>query len=83
MYFPDLGTETQIDRGAHVRAVGWLSSSQPFSQGDVPAEFVARLRTVCENWGAGLDALWWPAAGGTHECELCSRFSAGGEPCRF
>jgi hypothetical protein len=78
MYFPDLGTETQIDSGDHVRAVGWLSSAQPFSQGEVPAEFISKLRALSDNWGAGLDALWWPAAGGFHECEFCGGSRASG-----
>lgn len=78
MYFPDLGTETQIDSGEHVRAVGWLSSSQPFSRGEVPAEFVSRLRALCDDWGASPDVLWWPAAAGSHECEFCRDFRASG-----
>jgi hypothetical protein len=78
MYFPDLGTETQVDGGEHVRAVGWLSSSQPFSQGDVPAGFVSRLRALCENWSAGVGALWWPVAAGFHECEFCGDCRASG-----
>jgi hypothetical protein len=78
MYFPDLGTKTQIDTGDHVRAIGWLSRSHPFSEGEVPPDFADRLRALCEKWSAGLEALWWPAAGGFHECELCGNYRASG-----
>jgi len=78
VYYPDFGTQAQVDAGEHVRAVGWLSSSQPFTQGDVPSEFVSRLRTLCEKWSEGLSALWWPAAGGAHTCEFCRAYHAGG-----
>jgi hypothetical protein len=57
-YFPDLGTTTPIDAGEHVRAIGWLSSSQPFSQGEVPQSFAERLHALCARWSEGLDPLW-------------------------
>src|SRR5690349_2564538 len=78
MYFPDLGSDTQIDSGDHVRAVGWLSRSQVFSEGEVPRDFADRLRTLCEDWSAGIEALWWPVAAGFHVCELCGNYRASG-----
>jgi hypothetical protein len=78
MYYPDLGTKTQIDDGEHVRAIGWLSADQPFTTGDVPAAFASRLRLLCEQWGAGISQLWWVVAAGDHTCELCGQFESSG-----
>jgi hypothetical protein len=66
MYYPDLGTSCPIASGAHVRAIGWLSATVDYTQGEVPAEFCEKLRVVCAAWGNGLEQLWWPAAGGSH-----------------
>lgn len=78
MFFPDLGKRTQIDDGDHVRAIGWLSGKEPFTTGEVERGFAERLRLLCDNWGKGLEALYWPAAGGLHECELCRKCSMSG-----
>jgi hypothetical protein len=77
-WFPDMGTVTMIDAGEHVRAVGWLSAEHPFTQGDVPAEFLARLKEFAKRWGDSTEALGWPIAAGLHCCELCDRFMASG-----
>ena len=45
-YFPDMGTKTMIDAGDHIRAVGWLSEERPFIDGEVPSDFLARLREL-------------------------------------
>jgi hypothetical protein len=78
MYFADLSTETQVDGGAHVRAIGWLSRDRPFATGDVPSEFSARLRSLCAASSVAARALRWPAAGGLHECEFCGDYSSAG-----
>jgi hypothetical protein len=78
MHFPDLGTNTQIDEGPHVRAVGWLCAEHPFPIGDVLVEFVDRLRALCQRWGDCPEALWWPVCAGPHECEFCHHYRASG-----
>ncbi len=77
-WFPDMGTQTMIDGGDHIRAVGWLSAQQPFSQGEVPAEFRIRIREFADRWGDSTDALGWSVLMGPHCCEFCSRFMASG-----
>lgn len=78
MYFADLASETQIDTGDHVRAIGWLAIDHEFSVGEVSREFATRLRALCETWGLSTGALWWPAAGGAHRCEFCGDYRSGG-----
>jgi hypothetical protein len=77
-YFPDFGKETAVVSGPLIRAVGWLSSTQSFNQGPVPAEFSDRLELICERWDDGVEALEWPVAAGPHTCELCGDFHAAG-----
>ncbi|HEY0017411.1 MAG TPA: hypothetical protein VGC13_13960 [Longimicrobium sp.] len=65
MYYPDLGTECQVDQGPHVRAVGWLSEDHPFPTGPPDSVFVEALREQVAQ-------AWQPvAAGGSHVCEYC------------
>jgi hypothetical protein len=65
MFFPDLSTECQVDKGDHVRAVGWLSKEHPFPTGPVPPEFLPIL------W-SHIDSVWMPVAmAGPHFCEFC------------
>ena len=78
MYYADLGTRCQIASGPHVRAVGWLSATVDYTRGDVSPEFREKLQVLCAAWGLGLEQLWWPAAGGFHECEFCSVFRSSG-----
>jgi hypothetical protein len=77
-YFRDLATETQIVCGAQIRAIGWLSNRHPFPTGDSPEDFVNLLRMICARWSDCINALGWPAAGGSHSCELCGTFCASG-----
>jgi hypothetical protein len=76
-YFPDLGTETQITAGPTVRAVGWLSSVHPYIQGGAPAGLVEKLRSLCTADRAA-EVLGWPAAAGSHLCEICGSFRSSG-----
>lgn len=77
-WFPDMGTVTMIDAGDHVRAVGWLSAKHPYTPGEVPAEFLTRLREFAKRWGDSTEAIGWGIFMGPHCCELCGRFMAGG-----
>ena len=77
-HFADLDTTTQIARGPHVRAIGWLSVKHPHPKGPSSEAFIDRLRALCERWGESVRALHWPVAGGPHTCELCNDFCAAG-----
>jgi len=77
-HFTDLDTTTQITRGPHVRAIGWLSAKHPYPKGSVSETFRDRLRSFCARWDDSVRALHWPVAGGPHTCELCDEFRAAG-----
>ncbi|AWM39925.1 hypothetical protein C1280_24920 [Gemmata obscuriglobus] len=73
MFFPDLGTTCQVDRGDHVRAVGWLHPDHSFPTGPVPPGFSAALRAHAYD-------SWQPVlAMGPHFCELCSHPAPGAD----
>jgi hypothetical protein len=77
-FFPDLGTETPIDEGAHIRAIGWLHPDHPFDEGECPADAAQRIREFCERADDAAAALEWPFTAGVHTCELCGDVAAGG-----
>lgn len=77
-WFPDMGTKAMIDAGDHVRAVGWLSAKHPFDKGEVPVEFLARLREFATKCGDSTEALGWSIYFGCHSCELCNQSMASG-----
>ena len=77
-WYSDLGTVTMIDGGGHVRAVGWLSDTQPFPVGDVPGEFLTRLQEFGRRWSDSARALGWASLMGYHHCELCGGSMASG-----
>lgn len=65
MYYPDLSHECQLARGPRVRAVGWLTASEPFTRGPHDPAVREHLQRLCaEGWVH-------VAAAGPHECELC------------
>lgn len=65
VYFPDLSNECQVDKGPHVRAIGWLSSTHDFPKGEVPAYFFEKLRAHLQN-------PWQPVVTwGRYRCNLC------------
>jgi hypothetical protein len=70
-WYPDMGRESMVASGEHVRAVGWLSSDHPYTRGEVPAEFVNRLREFVRLANESGDALYFGAFGGFHTCEFC------------
>jgi hypothetical protein len=72
-FFPDMGHESMVACGEHVRAIGWLHPAQPYAKGTVPAEFVARLKEFTAQSGRSAEALYFGACGGFHTCEFCGR----------
>lgn len=72
-YFPDLARESLVAAGDHVRAVGWLEPDYPYTKGEVPAEFLARLRQFVAQSGYSSNALYFGAYGGYYTCEFCNR----------
>lgn len=65
MYFPDLSNECQVDKGPHVRAIGWLSVEHAFSTGVVPPIFIESLRAHLQN--PCQPVVTW----GSYRCNLC------------
>jgi hypothetical protein len=72
-YFPDMGCESLVAAGNHVRAIGWLHPDHPFTKGDVPAEFLARLKEFAVRSADSAEALYFGAFAGYHTCEFCGR----------
>jgi hypothetical protein len=70
-FFPDMGRESMVASGDHVRAIGWLNPDHPFSKGQVPAGFLARLKEFAAQSGSSARALYFGASGGIHTCEFC------------
>ena len=77
-WYPDLGTETMIDSGPHVRAIGWLSSKYPYPTGDVPTDVLERIKLHVQHWLQDQKALNWHSFRGLHQCELCQQFRSYG-----
>jgi hypothetical protein len=72
-YFPDLGHDTPVAAGEHVRAVGWLHPDHPYPTGEVRDGFVERLKEFVARSGDSADALYFGAYAGYHTCEFCGR----------
>jgi hypothetical protein len=72
-FFPDMGCDTQVATGDHVRAVGWLHPDHPFPKGEVQAEFLTRLKEFAARSDDSAKALYFGAFGGFHTCEFCER----------
>jgi hypothetical protein len=70
-FFPDMGTDSMVTAGEHVRAVGWLHPDHEYTKGDVPVEFLLRLKTFIASSGASSEALYFGAFFGFHTCEFC------------
>ena len=77
-YYPDLGHETQIARGEHIRAVGWLHPDHEFPKGETTGEFRDKLREIASHWIESTVALRWAVAAGAHTCEFCGERGASG-----
>jgi hypothetical protein len=72
-FFPDMGRKSLVAAGDHVRAIGWLHPDHPYTKGEVPAGFVARLKEFAARSGKSAGALYFGAFGGFHMCEFCGR----------
>ena len=70
-FFPDLGTTTLLVSGDHVRAIGWLHPDHPYTEGQVSAEFLERLKEFVSQSSESASALFFGAFGGFHTCEFC------------
>src|SRR5690348_15265698 len=66
MYYPDLGTESQVCSGKGVRAVGWLSRDHPIVTGRVSKRHLSLLKRHVAN--AYQPFLYR----GVHHCEFCT-----------
>jgi len=66
-FIPDLKPIQEFDGGYSIRAVAWLTDTQPFTAGPVSAKFLNVLRQHIEK-------AWQPFyMAGDHECELCKK----------
>jgi hypothetical protein len=76
-FFRDLGHESLVASGNHVRAIGWLHPDHPYTKGEVCPEFLARLKDFIFRSGYQ-DHFCFPGVGGLHTCEFCGLVSGGG-----
>ena len=79
MYYPDLGTETMIVSGPHIRAIGWLEKGYRFSVAQPSDEFRQRLADLATDWSRSSKACGWPVSAGSHLCSLCGEVRGAGE----
>jgi hypothetical protein len=70
-FFPDMGSETLIVAGDHIRAVGWLHPDHPFTRGATPPEFISKLKAFASLSKESTFALYLGSCCGLHECEFC------------
>jgi hypothetical protein len=77
-FYPDLGTETMVASGDHVRAVGWLQRGHAFARGGMPPAALERLRQFARRWRLSTKELWWGTFRGLHGCEWCNGALAHG-----
>jgi hypothetical protein len=72
-FHQDLSTQTDVGGGPHVRAIGWLTASHPFTAGPSPFAFVERLEQFVALGSVSSDLLDFPAFMGGHTCEFCGK----------
>src|SRR4051812_25315508 len=77
-FYPDLGRQTMVASGDHVRAVGRLHHEHPYPQGEVSPEFLEQLKEFAGRWGESTQALGWGRFRGLHTCEFCRKIRAYG-----
>jgi hypothetical protein len=70
-FFPDMGHESMVAAGRHVRAIGWLHPDHPYTKGEVSVAFLARLKEFTARSGQSAEALYFGASGGIRTCEFC------------
>ncbi len=69
-YYSDLGTRTCVAQGERIRAIGGLNPEHSYTRGDVPSEFVDRLKAFVEHQHLSITFPWLIYCG-LHECEFC------------
>jgi hypothetical protein len=72
-FFADMGCKSLVASGDHVRAIGWLHPDHTYTKGEVPAQFLARLKEFAARSGDSARALYFGAFGGFHTCEFCGQ----------
>jgi hypothetical protein len=72
-FFRDMGCESLVASGDHVRAIGWLHPDHPYTQGPVSAEFLGCLKEFAVGWGASTETLYFGVFLGLHTCEFCGK----------
>jgi hypothetical protein len=72
-YFADMGHESPVAGGEHVRAIGWLHPDHAYTKGEVSAAFLSRLKQFVACGGKSAEALYFGAFGGFHTCEFCGQ----------
>jgi hypothetical protein len=70
-WYPDLGSESPIASGAHVRAIGWLSVEHAHTRGDLSPLALSKLKRFCTTWRDSTRVLRWPIAKGRRACDFC------------
>lgn len=76
-WFPDMACESMVAEGEHVRAVGWLSSSHPYTRRRVSLAFVAKLRDFVRLADESTMSLYFGVSAGFHLCEFCRKCRDG------
>lgn len=72
-FFPDMGRESLVAAGEHIRAIGWLHPDHPYTKGEVSASFLSRLKEFTARSNQSAEALYFGGFGGFHTCEFCGR----------
>jgi hypothetical protein len=72
-FFPDMGCDSLVISGEHVRAIGWLHPDHPYTKGKAAPEFLSRLKEFRARSSHSAEALYFGAFGGFHTCEFCGR----------
>ncbi len=72
-FFPDMGRKSLVAWGDHIRAIGWLHPDHTYTIGEVPAQFLARLKEFAARSSDSSEALHFGAFGGFHTGEFCGQ----------
>lgn len=78
-YYEDLSQQTQVVKGRHIRAIGWLSPEHPYTKGKPPEAFVDQLRKRIQCNGIHDRKMGLIGMMGLHSCEFCDAYTCGGE----
>ena len=72
-YYADMGQESMVAAGPHIRAIGWLHPDHPFSTGNVPVDCLNRLKQFAAKCGESSEELRIGVSAGFHQCEFCNK----------